>query len=115
MAIQSVFTKKALAVKFGELATHGAVFKTASGATPGTEPVGGATPYARKPLTWSAPDANNIVTASAVVDVPAGTTVVATGLHNALTGGQFVAGKSNAPVTFPNADTVTVNFSYKQS
>ena len=113
MALQVVATKNAMAVKFGEIATHGTVFTTDAGATPGTEPTGGG--FARKPLTWSAPDANNIVTASAVVDVPAGTTVVATGLHNALTGGQFVAGKSNAPVTFPNADTVTVNFSYKQS
>jgi len=113
MAIASTFAKNAMATKFGQLATHGAVFTTAPGATAGTEPSGGSPAYARKSLTWSAPS-NGTITASAVIDLPAGTTVVGTGLFDAATGGNYIDGQVETSVEFTDQDTVTVNYSYTQ-
>jgi hypothetical protein len=113
MAIASVFGKNEVAAAYGDLAAYGAIYTTAPGASAGTEPTGGTPPYARKPLTWVA-GADGVVTASAVFDVPAGTTIVGTGTHTALTGGNYVDGKTETSVTFPVQDTVTVNFTYTQ-
>lgn len=115
MAIASTFAKNALATKYGQLATHGAVYTTApTGGAAGTEPTGGSPAYARKPLTWTA-GAAGVITASAVFDVPAGTTVNGSGLHDALTAGNFIDGKTESSVSFPTQDTVQVNFTYTQS
>jgi len=114
MAIAATFTKNALATKYGQLATHGAVYTTAPGATAGTEPTGGTPAYARKALTWAA-GATGVVTASATFDLPAGTTIVGSGLHDALTAGNFIDGKTETSVSFPTQDTVTVTFNYTQS
>jgi hypothetical protein len=113
VTIASTFTKNALATEYGALATHGAVYTTAPGAAAGTEPSGGTPAYARKPLTWSAPT-DGVITASAVFDVPEDTTIVGTGLHDALTGGNYIDGQIESSVTFDAQDTVTVNFSYTQ-
>lgn len=114
MAIAAVFTKNAMATKYGQLATHGAIYTTAPSATAGTEPSGGSPAYARKPLTWAA-GATGVVSASATFDVPAGTTVVGSGLHDALTGGNYIDGKTETSVSFPTQDTVTVTYTYTQS
>lgn len=113
MAIASTFAKNALATEYGNLATHGALYTTAPGGTAGTEPSGGSPAYARKPLTWSSPTAG-VITASAVFDVPASTDVVGTGLHDAITAGNYIDGKTVTTVNFATQDTVTVNFSYTQ-
>ena len=110
MALQVVATKNAMAVKFGELATHGTVFTTDAGATPGTEPTGGG--FARKPLTWSAPT-NGVITASAQFTVSPGTIIVSTGWFNSLAGGTYIEGSDNATVTVEGT-TVTVDFKYTQ-
>lgn len=115
MAIAATFTKNALATKYGQLATHGAVYTTApTGGTAGTEPTGGTPAYARKPLTWSAPS-NGVITASATFDLAAGTTLLGSGLHDALTAGNFIDGKSETSTNFPIQDTVTVNYTYTQA
>lgn len=113
MAIASTFAKNAMATKYGQLATHGTVYTTAPGANAGTEPTGGTPAFARKPLTWSAPT-NGVITASATFDIPPNTTIVGTGLHDALTAGNYIDGKTETSVTFSTQDTVTVNFTYTQ-
>jgi hypothetical protein len=114
MAIGPAFTKDELATEYGQRATHGTLYTTApTSSTPGAEVTGGTPAFARKPLTWSAPS-GGVITASAVFDIPAGTTVVGTGLHNALTGGTYIDGKTVSSVTFDEQDTVTANFSFTQ-
>jgi hypothetical protein len=114
LAIASTFGKNALATEYGVQAAYGAVYTSAPGASAGTEPAGGSPAYARKALTWSAAS-GGVITASATFDVPAGTTVVGTGVHDAVTAGNYVDGKSETSVNFPTQDTVTVNFTYTQS
>lgn len=113
MAIASTYGKNALADYFGSIATHGAVYTTNPGASAGTEPTGGTPAYARKVLTWTAA-VDGVITASATFDIPAATTIVGTGVHTALTGGNYIDGKVDATVTFDNQDTVTVNYTYTQ-
>jgi hypothetical protein len=113
MAIASTFGKNSMATHYGTIATHGAIYTTAPGASAGTEPSGGSPAYARKPLTWSSAS-GGVITASATFDVPAGTTVVGTGLHDALTAGNYIDGKTETSVAFPTQDTVTVNFTFTE-
>lgn len=113
MAIASAYGKNQVAAAYGTIGAYGAIYTTTPGATAGTEPTGGSPAYARKPLTWVA-GADGVVAASATFDVPPGTTIMGTGVHTAVTGGNYVDGKSEASVTFPVQDTVTVNFTYTQ-
>jgi hypothetical protein len=113
MTIASTYGKNQVAVAYGALAAYGAIYTTAPGATAGTEPSGGSPAYARKPLSWTL-GADGVVSASATFDVPAGTTIVGTGVHTAVTAGNYVDGKSETSVTFPVQDTVTVNYTYTQ-
>lgn len=113
MAVASIYGKNSLAAKYATEAAYGTLYTTAPDTSAGTEVTGGSPAFARKPLTWSAP-ANGVITASAVFDIPAGTTVVGSGLHTALTGGSYVDGKSEAPASFPTQDTVTVTFTFTE-
>lgn len=114
MAIGPVYTRNQLATEYGQRATHGTVYTTApTSSAPGTEPTGGTPAFARKPLTWSAPT-DGVITASAVFDIPEDTIIVGTGLHDALTAGNYIDGQVESSVTFDVQDTVTVNFSYTQ-
>jgi hypothetical protein len=107
--------KTALAAEYAADALYGAVYTTApTDSTAGTEPSGGSPAYARKSLTWT-PGAAGVTTASATFDIPAGTDVVGTGLHSAVTAGTYIHGKTETTVNFPTQDTVTVNFTYTQS
>jgi hypothetical protein len=115
MAIQTTLGKNELATEYGLTATHGAVYTTAPGATAGTEPTGGTPAYARKPLTWGAPSNGVITSDPAIFDIPAGTTVVGTGLHDALTDGNYIDGKTEASIEFTAQDTLTVTFTFSQS
>lgn len=112
---QSDYTQTSLADHYGTLATHGAIFTTvpADDNTPGTEPTGGSPAYARIPLVWDAP-VDGVSTAVAKFDVPAGTTIVGTGIFDALTAGNYIQGKQEASLDFPSQDTVTVTFTYTQ-
>lgn len=113
MALDATFIKNELAAEFGQRAAYGTVFTSPTGATPGSEPTGGDPAFARKPLVWSAP-VDGVITASATFDIPEGTYVTGSGLFDALTGGNFVAGKSNATEEFPSQDKLTVNYTYSQ-
>lgn len=110
MAIAATYGKNALATYYGSIATYGAIYTTTPGSAAGTEGAGGS--YARKPLTWSAPTAG-VITASATFDVGA-STIKGTGVHTAITAGNYIDGVANADVVFSGTDTVTVNFTYTQ-
>ena len=81
MAIAVTAEKNSLATKYGADALFGTVFTADPGAT-GTatgEVTGGAPAFARKSLVWGAPTAG-VVTATAVFDIPASTTVTFVGV-----------------------------------
>lgn len=114
MAIQTTAEKNSLATKYGTDAPYGAVYTTAPGASAGTEPSGGSPAYARKALTWGSAS-GGVITATAVFDIPASTTIVGTGLHSAVTAGTYIDGNTVTSATFSTQDTVTVTFTYTQS
>lgn len=114
MAIQTATQKNNLATAYGTNATHGALYTTAPGAAAGTEPTGGTPAYARKALTWGAPS-NGTITVTVTFDVPAGTTVVGTGLHTALTAGTYLDGGSVTSQAFASQGTYTATFTYTQT
>jgi hypothetical protein len=114
MAIQTNTQKNNLATEYGSLATHGAIYTTAPGASAGTEPSGGSPAYARKALTWGAPS-NGVITATATFDVPSGATIVGIGVHTAITAGTYLDGASITSQAFASQGTLAVTFTYTQS
>jgi len=114
LAIASTFGKNSMATHYGTIAAYGAVYTSAPGASAGTEPSGGSPAYARKALTWSSAS-GGVLSASATFDVPAGTTVVGTGVHDAVTAGNYIDGKTETSVNFPTQDTVTVTFTFTET
>lgn len=114
MAIQTTAQKNNLATEYGSLATHGAIYTTAPGASQGTEPSGGSPAYARKALSWGAPS-NGVITATATFDVPSGATIVGIGVHTALTAGTYLDGASITSQAFASQGTLAVTFTYTQS
>lgn len=118
MAIATAAQRKNVAAAYGVAATYGALYTTAPGATAGTEVTGGAPAYARKALTWSAPvtsGATEVITATATFDVPAGATVVGSGVHTAATAGTYLDGSSMTSQAFASQGTYTITFTYTQS
>lgn len=115
MAIQTNAQKETLAIAYGGAAAYGAVYTTAPGASAGTEPSGGSPAYARKALSWTAGGSDGIVTATAVFDIPSGTTVVGVGVHTAVTAGTYLDGASVTSQAFASQGTYTVTFTYTQS
>lgn len=95
-------------------ATYGAVYTTAPGASQGTEPTGGTPAYARKALTWSASSAG-VTSATAVFDIPTGTTLVGAGVHSAITAGTYYDGASVTSQAFASQGTYTVTYTFTQS
>jgi len=112
MAIQTAGMKNTLAAAYKAAATHAALYTTVPGASQGTEVTGGS--YARKPLTWNTP-ANGVVTATAVFDVPAGTTINGAGLHDAASAGNYLDGGSVASQNFASAGTYTLTLTFTES
>lgn len=107
----TTFAKNAMRDHYKTLATHGVLFTTVpSGDTPGTEVSGGSPAYARKPITWTNGSAG-VMTGTVVHDTPAAT-VVAVGLYDAASGGNFLGWVDNPDVTVTSQNTVTVNWSY---
>ena len=114
MALQTAAIKNALCTAYAAQALFGALYTTVPGATAGTEVTGGAPAYARKSLAWGAP-ANGVITASAVFDVPTGTTLVGSGCHSAATAGTYLDGGTLTSQAFASQGTYTATFSYTQS
>lgn len=115
MSIQTSQGKENLAVAYGTNATFGAVYTSAPGGSAGTEPSGGSPAYARKALTWAAGSVDGIVTATAVFDIPTGTTIVGVGVHTAVTAGTYLDGLSVTSQAFASQGTLTVNFTFTES
>lgn len=113
MAILTATMKNALAAEYATQALFGTVYTTAPGSSAGTEPSGGSPAFARKSLSWSSPS-NGAITATATFDIPAGTTVVGTGVHTALTGGTYLDGNSVASQSFPTGGSLQVTFTFTQ-
>lgn len=116
MAIQTAAMKNILSDAYKAAATFGAVYTTAAGGSAGTEPSGGSPAYARKGITpWSA-SANGVTTSTAAVfDIPAGTTIVAAGVHSAVTAGTYYDGGAITSQTFASQGTYTVTYTYTQT
>jgi hypothetical protein len=118
MAIQTPALRETLADAYGAEALYGAVYTSTPGVTAGTEPTGGTPAYARKSLTWSAASTSGgvtTITATAVFDVPASTTVVGVGVHDAATAGNYLDGGTITSQAFASQGTLTVTFTYTQS
>ena len=115
MAIQTNQGKENLAIAYGNMATHAALYTTAPGSTAGTEPSGGSPAYARRPLTWTAGTVDGTVTATAEFNVPAGATIVGAGVHTALTGGTYLDGGTVTSQAFGTQGTYTLTLTYSQS
>jgi hypothetical protein len=106
--------RQALAAKFGTDALYGfvATGDPGSGTTVANEASGGSPAYVRKPLTWSAPDANGQITASATFDVAAGTYTFA-GLSSAVSGATQLASTATAAKTYGGQALHTVTFTLR--
>lgn len=114
MAIQTNAMKNILSDAYKGVATYGAVYTTAPGGSAGTEPSGGSPAYARKSLSWSA-SAAGVTSATAVFDIPTGTTLVGAGVHSAVTAGTYYDGAAVTSQAFASQGTYTVTFTYTQS
>jgi energy-converting hydrogenase Eha subunit C len=109
--IQTTVQKNNLATAYGVNATHAAVYTTAAGATAGTEP---GAPYARKPIAWGAAS-NGVITGTVTFDIAAGVTLVAGGVHTALTAGTYLDGGAVTSQLFATAGTYTLTLTYTQA
>lgn len=107
-------TKQSLANHYASLATHGSVHTADPGTTGASEVSGGSPAYARKALTWT-PGTTGTTTASAVYDIPSGTTTTHSGLWSALTGGTFRDKAAITSQTFSSQGQLTVNKTYTQA
>lgn len=117
MAIATAQGRENLAVAYGVSATHAALF-TADPGTSGTatgEVTGGAPAYARKALTWAPGTVDGVVTATAVFDVPSGTTVTYVGVASASTGSTILDKAAVTSQAFASQGTYTVTFTFTQS
>ena len=114
MPIQTVTQRNTLATSYGTTATFGALYTTAPGAAQGTEVAGGTPAYARKSLAWGAA-VGSAITVTVVFDVPAGVTVVGSGMHTALTAGTYLDGGTVTSQAFATQGTYSCVFTYTQA
>lgn len=119
MAIRVKATRDALATAYGQRAAYACLF-TADPGTSGSatgEVSGGSPAYARKQLTWSAPNSSSAITAQATFDVPAGATVTYVGVAQSGTAGtaDVVDSAAVPSQTFSSQGTYTITFTYTQS
>lgn len=115
MAIQTSAMKNILSDAYKGAALYGALYTTAATASPGTEVTGGSPAYARKALSWGASAAGVTTATAAVFDVPSGTTVVAAGVHSAVTAGTYYDGGAITSQNFASQGTYTVTFSFTET
>lgn len=114
MAIQTSSMKNSLATAYKNAALYAALYTTVPGAAAGTEVTGGSPAYARKPLTWGTPS-GGVVTATATFDVPAGTTLLGGGVHDALTAGNYLDGAGVTSQNFASQGTYTLTLTFTES
>lgn len=114
MAVQTAAMKNVLSDAYKGAAAYGALYTTAAGGTPGTEVTGGSPAYARKSIPWGA-SSNGVTSGQAVFDVPAGTTVVAAGVHSAVTAGTYYDGGAVTSQNFASQGNYTITFTYTQT
>lgn len=112
--VQTATMRDALAVAYDAEASHAALYTTAPGATAGTEVTGGTPAYARQPVTWGAPT-NGVMTAQVTFDVPAGTTVVGAGVHDAVSAGNYLDGAAVTSQAFATQGQYVLNLTYTQT
>lgn len=105
----TVAMRNVVATAYAGVATHGAVYTTAPGASAGTEVSGGSPPYARKALSWSAASGGS-VQATASFDIPAGATVRGVGVHSAATGGTYYDGDTVTDQPYATQGVLQVTF-----
>lgn len=107
--------KQALATAYGNTAAYVSLHTANPGGTGSFEISGGSPAYARIALTWAA-GSNGTVTATAVFNVPGGTTVTYAGLWTAVTGGTFLdAGPLSNSTTFGTQSQYTLALTYLQT
>lgn len=111
---QNTAIRNVLADAYKAAATHGALYTTAASATPGTEVSGGSPAYARKAIPWSA-SSGGVTSGQVVFDIPAGTTVVAGGVHSAVTAGTYYDGGAVTSQNFASQGNYTITFTYTQT
>lgn len=104
MAHQTNAAKNLLASAFIAAALYGAVYTTAPGASAGTEPSGGSPAYARIAWSWGSPS-GGVVTGTATFNIPAGTTLVGSGHHSAVTAGTYYDGAAVTSQAFASQGT----------
>lgn len=114
MAIQTATQKNTLAQAYADAADYAAVYTTTPGGSAGTEPSGGSPAYARKALTWGSPSAG-VIQATAVFDIPTGTTLIGAGVHTAVTAGTYLDGGSVTSQAFASQGTYTLTLTYTQT
>lgn len=104
MSIQTAAMKNALATAYDVAASHVALYTTVPGGSAGTEVTGGSPAYARKAITWGAPS-NGVISGTVTFDVPAGTTVVGAGVHDAVSAGNYLDGAAVTSQAFATQGT----------
>lgn len=119
MAIRVKAQKDALATAYGTQAPYGCLF-TADPGTGGAatgEVTGGSPAYARKAISWGAPNASSAVSGSPTFDVPAGTTVTFAGVavSNVAATADVRDSVAVTSQTFASQGTYQVTFTYTQS
>lgn len=122
MVVGTTAMRNILAGAYGSAATYAALYTTATGSTPptqtaGTEVSGGSPAYARKALaggSWTT-GSSGAITVTVTFDVPAGTTVVAAGVHSALTAGTFYDGGSVTSQAFASQGTYALTITFTQT
>src|SRR5512139_1482493 len=116
MAIATTAERNSLATKYGQDATHAALFTADPGTTGAVtgEVAGGSPAYARKPITWGAAS-NGAITASVTFDVPAGVTVAYAGVCSGLTGANLLDRVAVTAQAFATQGTYMLTLTFTQS
>ncbi len=111
MALDTALARNAAVDGVKAKATHVALYSTAASGSAGTEVV------SRLPITWSA-SSNGVVTGSVTfTGFSAGASAQSFGLHDALTGGNYVTGGALSPTRtgLQPSDQLTVNITLTAS
>lgn len=114
MAIRTLQARQAEAAAYAAQALYAFMCQgdPGTGSTVANEAAGGSPAYARKALTWSAPDINAQVTATVTFDVPAGTYTYAGVATTASGATQFDSG-AIASVTYASQAQHTLTLTFR--
>lgn len=115
MAVQTVTMRNALATAYKTNAAYAALYTTTPGASAGTEVTGGSPAYARQASNWGTVAASAVTASPAAFNVPASTTVVGAGFHDAVTAGNYLDGGTVTSQNFSSQGTYALTATYTQS